>query len=373
MATIQKRGPYQWRAMIRRKGYPTQSRTFEIKADAEAWARSIENEMDRGVFVSRAEAESTTVTECLEHYLKEVTPRKKGARQEAMKARNILRHPISELYMANVHGSDVAKYRDDRLAQGKAPSTVLKEMALISHLFSVAQREWGMESLRNPVKLVDKPRVNNQRDRRLLPGEEDRLLAACAPQSCNANIWLRPLVVLALETAMRKGELLALRWKDIDFDNRRLKCKNKDPKGKILFRHTPLSARAVETLQELPRSVNGRVFQTTENAIKLAFPRACKRACEHVHEHASGKKKPCDCPGIEGLRFHDLRHEATSRFVESGLFSDIQVASITGHKTLQMLKRYTHLRHADLAELLDKAGQRRQEMRSADQAAKGTL
>lgn len=365
MATIQKRGPYQWRVMVRRKGHPTQSRTFEIKADAEAWARAIENEMDRGMFVSRAEAESTTLAECLERYLKEVTPRKKSARQEAMKARNLLRHPISSLYMANVHGSDIAKYRDERLALGKAPSTVLKEMALISHLFSVAQREWGMESLRNPVSLVSKPRVSNQRDRRLLPGEEERLLAACAPQFHNANIWLKPLVVLALETAMRKGELLALRWRDIDFNKRMLKCRNKDPKGNTLFRHVPLSTRAIETLNALPRSVDGRVFQTSENAIKLAFPRACKRACEHVHEHASGKQKPCDCPGIEGLRFHDLRHEATSRFVESGLFTDLQVASITGHKTLQMLKRYTHLRNADLADLLDEAGRRRREKQGA--------
>jgi len=140
-----------------------------------------------------------------------------------------------------------------------------------------------------------------------------------------------------------------------------VKCRNKDPKGKTLFRYVPLSARAIETLRDLPRSVNGRVFQTSENAIKLAFPRACRRACEHVHEHASGKQKPCDCPGIEGLRFHDLRHEATSRFVQPGLFTDLQVASITGYKTLQMLKRYTHLRNADLADLLDKAGQRRQE------------
>jgi len=209
--------------------------------------------------------------------------------------------------------------------------------------------------------MASKPRVNNQRVRRLLPGEEGRLLAACAPQFHNANVWLKPLVVLALETAMRKGELLALRWEGIDFGKRMLKCGNKDPKGKTLFRHVPLSSRANEILDELPRSVNGRVFQTSENAIKLAFPRACRRACEHVHEYAPGKKKPCDCPGIEGLRFHDLRHEATSRFVESGLFTDLQVASITGHKTLQMLKRYTHLRNADLADLLDKAGQQRQE------------
>jgi len=155
---------------------------------------------------------------------------------------------------------------------------------------------------------------------------------------------------------MRKGELLDLRWKNIDFEKRQLKCKNKDPKGEILVRYVPISTRAIETMKALPRSMNGRVFQTTENAIKLAFPRACKRACEHANVHAPGKKKNCNCKGIEGLRFHDLRHEATSRFIESGLFTDVQVASITGHK---MLKRYSHMRPSDLADLLDKAAHKR--------------
>jgi len=359
MATIIRRGAYQWQAKIRRKGFAPLSKTFAIKADAEAWARSVEHEMDRGLYISRTEAEHTTLTECLHRYLKEVTPKKKGARQEEMKARVILRHQIALLHMANIRGGDIAKYRDDRLAEGKSPSTIQKELALLSHLFNTARREWNMESLVNPVQFVSRPKVNNQRDRRLQSDEEELLLAACSSQFHNSNPWLKPLIVMALETAMRKGELLDLKWKDIDFEKRQLKCKNKDPKGETLIRYVPLSTRAIKTLNELPRSVDGRVFQTTENAIKLAFPRACKRACEHVHEHASGKKKRCKCKGIEGLRFHDLRHEAVSRLVESGIFSDVQVASITGHKTLQMLKRYAHMRPSDLADKLDAVAAKR--------------
>ncbi len=359
MATIIRRGPHQWQAKIRRKGFEPLSKTFSVKADAEAWARSVEHEMDRGQFVSRVEAESTTLAECLKRYEKEVTPRKKGARQEMMKIRVILRHRIASLYMANVRGSDIAGYRDDRLAEGKAPSTVQKELALLSHLFNTARREWNMESLRNPVELISKPKVSNQRERRLLPGEEELLLAACSCDFHNANPWLKPMIVMALETAMRKGELLGLTWRDINFKRSQLKCKNKDPKAKTLIRYVPLSDRAVKTLQELPRSVNGRLFMTTSDAIKSAFPRACERACEHVHEHMSGKKKKCRCKGIEGLRFHDLRHEATSRFIESGLFTDVEVASITGHKTLQMLKRYAHMRPSDLAKRLNQAAELR--------------
>jgi len=352
MASISKRGPYQWQAKIRRKGYPVQSKTFEMKFQAEAWARQIESDMDKGNFIARTEAENTTLSECLERYIREVSVLKKGGKQEAMKARNIFRHPISKLHMANVRSSDIATYRDVRLAEGKAPSTVQKELALLSHMFNVARREWGMESLNNPVQLVSKPKVNNQRDRRLVDDEEKRLLDACSAQFHNSNPWIKPLVILALETAMRKGELLGLMWNDIDFARKILRSKNKDPKGNDLRRYVPLSSRAISTLRELPRSVNGQVFQTSSNAVKLAFPRACKRACEHVFEHTAGKKKKCHCPGIEGLRFHDLRHEATSRLFEKGL-NPMQVASITGHKTLQMLKRYTHLRAEDLVKLLN--------------------
>jgi len=356
---VENRGPYQWRARIRRKGFPPQSKTFETKYEAEAWERMVLSEMDRGVFRSRAEAESTTVKECMERYLREVTPHKKGAYQEEMKSRHILRHNIASLFMANVRGQDIAEYRDDRLALGKAPSTVKKELALLSHMFNVARQEWGMESISNPVQLVRKPRVENARDRRLRPGEEELLLEACSPRFSNSNIWLKPLVELALETAMRQGELLDLKWENVDLAKRKAKCKNKDPQGKVLTRHVPLSLRAIEILKGLPRSVNGRVFQTTANAIKLAFPRACKRACEHVHEMKPGKKKACNCDGIVGLRFHDLRHEATSRMVESGLLSDTRVAAITGHKSLLMLRRYTHLRNDDLANLLDRAKEKR--------------
>jgi len=351
MATIQKRGSHQWRAMIRRKGHPNQSRTFDLKSDALIWARSIENKMDRGVFLSRDEVESTTLGECLKRYVREVSSQKLGAEQEAMKAKVIHHHSISDMYIGVVNGSDIAKYRDDRLRQGKAPSTVVKEMALLSHMFNVARREWGMEALSNPVQQVSKPRVSNKRDRRLSGEEEKRLMAACSLGFHNANPWLRPLIILAIETAMRKGELLALRWTDVKFDQNKVISKNKDPKGVNLLREVPLSPRAIVVLKNIPTSLNGMVFPTSDNAIKLAFNRACGRACEHVFDHKPGTLKACQCTGILNFRFHDLRHEATSRFFEKGL-NPMQVAAITGHKTLQMLKRYTHLKAEDLAKLL---------------------
>jgi integrase len=202
-----------------------------------------------------------------------------------------------------------------------------------------------MTSLANPVELVRKPKLPQGRDRRLIGDEEERLLRECAKAQ---NPWLLPVVRFAIETAMRAGEILqtkgttdketgerpmqttGLLWKHVDLTKRTAHL----PETKNgSARTVPLSSVAVEVLRGLPRSMDGRVFGTTYEAIHLSFVRACKRA------------------GIKDLRFHDLRHEATSRLFEKGL-NPMQVAAITGHKTLQMLKRYTHLRAEDLAKML---------------------
>ncbi|GAB1393625.1 hypothetical protein MASR1M60_17890 [Rhodocyclaceae bacterium] len=175
MAGFEQRANGWWQTRVRRKGYPIQSRTFERKSEAEAWARSVESEMDRGVFVSRAEAESTTLKEALERYEREVTPRKKGADQEKYRIRALLAMPIASRTLAGIRGAEAAKLRDDELARGLAASSVMKTLALLSHLFETARKEWGIE-VDNPVKKISKPKVDNARERRL-SDEEMRLLA----------------------------------------------------------------------------------------------------------------------------------------------------------------------------------------------------
>ena len=323
MASINKRGPYQWQAKIRRKGYQTQSRTFETEEDAKKWARMIESEMDRGVFVCQAEAESTTLKEALERYKREITPGKKGAKQEQSRINVLSRSSLAPRFLASIRGTDVAKYRDERLLS-RSPITVNNELILFSHLYTVARKEWGMEGLRNPVSDIRKPKQPAGRDRRLEPGEEQKLLKA-APQN------LRPMIVIALETSMRLGELVKLRWACVNLARRTVHLavtKNDSA------RSVPLSSRAVEELRTLPRRLDGRVFGYSANY-----------SASHAFSKLVRKLK------IEDLRFHDLRHEATSRLFEKGL-NPMEVASITGHKTLQMLKRYTHLRAEDLAQKL---------------------
>ena len=200
MATFRKRGVYQWQAQVRKKGQPLQTKTFETRALAEQWARAIEVEMDKGVFISRAEAESTTLKELLERYLEEITPLKKGAASETNRLRALMRLPMARRYVAGIRGMDIARFRDERL-QKVTPSTVKRDLVLLGHVFEVARKEWGLYC-HNPVRDIKLPTDNKPRNRRLHEGEETRLLEACRQAR---NPWLLPIVQLALETAMRQG------------------------------------------------------------------------------------------------------------------------------------------------------------------------
>lgn len=326
MATLEKRGDY-WRVKIRRKGYPIQTRSFDTKAQAERWTRDIENEMDKGVFVDRTESEKNTLRDVLSRYHDEITPLKRGASAEAPRLRAMMRRPIAELKIAALSSTHIATYRDGRL-KNVAGATVNKELNLIAHALETARREWGIHIPENPVRLVRRPQGAKPRDRRLVSDEEQRLFEACGDAR---NPFLLPVVKLAIETAMRQSEIISLQWQHIDLNKRTAylpETKNGESRG------VPLSSIAVATLQALSTSINDKVFSgVTAEAIKRAFIRACERA------------------EIENFHFHDLRHEATSRLFEKSL-NPLEVASITGHKTLQMLKRYTHLRAEDLAKKL---------------------
>ena len=161
MASFRKRGPYPWQAQVRKKGQPLQTRTFEPRALAEQRARAIEVEMDKGLFVSRAEAESTTLKELLEHYLAEVTPQKKSAAAETNRLRALMRLPLARRYVAGIRGMDIACLRDERLRK-VTPSTVKRDLVLLGHVFEVARKEWGVY-VHNPVRDIKLPSENRPR------------------------------------------------------------------------------------------------------------------------------------------------------------------------------------------------------------------
>ena len=215
MASIYKRGPYQWQALIRRKGFETQAKVFNTKAEAESWANVTESEMVRGVFVSRKEAERTTLSEALDRYLQEVSSKKKGVYQESRRIENLKKHKLGKRFLASIQGKDIVEYRDERL-KNVSQASVRLELALLSHLFNTAIREWGMNGILNPVAQIRLPKKATCRDRRLFPGEEEMILSACDEYGGDLPFVVR----LALVTGMRRGELASLTWDNINFKKR---------------------------------------------------------------------------------------------------------------------------------------------------------
>lgn len=330
MATINERlnrdgGRIGWQATVRRRGYPSASKTFPTQKDAEDWAKVVESEMIRSVFVDRSKAERTTLKEAIEDYIADEAPRHKGGEAEILRLKRLVRDEPKLVAhgLAKLKSRHFELYRDARLAV-VTPGTVKRELGLLHTVIEYVRRDCGL--LENPVSDVDRPTVKDARDVRF-DGDLDeagRLVEACEQAR---NPWLLPAVLLALETAMRRGELLSLRWENVDLA-RRTAFLPDTKTGKA--RAVPLSSLALAVLDGLEKSEDGRVIGTTAEGLKQAFERARSRA------------------KMEHFNFHDLRHEATSRLFERG-WNVIEVASVTGHEDLQMLKRYTKLRASDLA------------------------
>ncbi len=331
-----------WEASIEKKGFPRISRTFDTKGEAETWAATVESEIGRGVFVSRKESENTTLSEALDRYISEILPHKKQLRRETNRAIALKRWPISKRSLAQIQGKDIAAFRDERVKSGGSANTVRLDLALLSHLFTIAVKEWGMAGLVNPVMQIRKPKLPQGRDRRLLPGELDRICSA------SDSPVLADLVRFAVETGMRRGELSGMTWETVDIKKRTVTLtETKNGEKRIV----PLSTEAVRILSGLARRIDGEVWGMEPDSITQAFNRAVSRARSAFENECEKRGENPDLSFLVNLTFHDLRHEATSRFFEKGL-NPMQVAAITGHKTLQMLKRYTHLKAEDLALLL---------------------
>ena len=327
MAVIEKRSGrfgVRWRVRIRKPNLPTITRTFGYKADAETWARQTERSLESGTYNTNPNHE--TLGDLIIRYADTVSVTKKGTEPERIRLMKIARHTVGKLPIAQLKSLHFAQYRDQRLKE-VSPSTVKKELNLLSHVIDTARKEWNYYIPHNPISGVRRPKENRARDRRLSHRETLLLLDSCRLSS---NPWLSPLVIFAIETGMRRGELLGLRWENINLQKRT--CHLSMTKNGS-SRNIPLSSHALETLNDLPRNLSGVVFPVSPIALRGLWRRACKRVC------------------IEDFRFHDLRHEATSRLFEKGL-NVMEVASITGHKDLRMLQRYTHLRAEDLVEKL---------------------
>lgn len=328
MATFRNRSG-KWQARVQRIGYRTITKSFSTKQDAEKWARQTEIELDKNTYCNTSLAEKTTFKELIERYIQEVTPTMRSSKEDMIRLKAIARKPISQTNMLALTPLKIATYRDERLKEVSS-GTVIRELCYFSSIINHGRREWGI-NIQNPVSLVRKPAQPKGRSRILYDAEKQRILETFELARKNHfSIWMPHIIEFALETAMRLGEITGLLWENVDLSKRVAylpMTKNGDE------RYVPLSSRAIQILDKLPRSIDGRVFPVKQSTVSVMFTRRAKEA------------------GVKDIRFHDLRHTAITNLAGK-LNNLLELSAVSGHKTLSMLKRYTHLKAEDLAKKL---------------------
>ncbi|WP_085441695.1 tyrosine-type recombinase/integrase [Magnetofaba australis] len=264
MASISKRtGKY--RVLIRRKGQPPLSQTFLKRTDAEAWARKIESELERGLFLDISSAKTTPFSQVAERYTQEILPSKKSGSVQAYRLQHFVRY-FSNRTLDQITPHLVTRYREARL-EVVSKQSVRDELSILRRIFKLAMSEWGITLPKgNPVEQVRLPEPSKGRDRRLEPGELEALID-CLPKRGP----VREIVLLAVETAMRREEITKMDWRDIDWKKRTLHI----PETKTAIPRTiPLSSTAIEILkhrQEKSPAIAGRIFTIQPGGVSHAF------------------------------------------------------------------------------------------------------
>ena len=318
-----------WQAVIRRKGIKTITKSFISKAECSKWARNVERELDRGNVIDFSEAQRVTLGEILQRFIREEKHKKiKSWRMYEFRIGILLKDTISDTNLLRLSSKHLSEFKD-RKRKEVGPSTWNKYLSLISVVIDTAMKDWGIYLPNNPVRNAEREKEAIPRNRTLVGDEYQRLMEAC---SLSGNTYLQCLVQFSIETAMRKGEVLASRYEDINFANQTLTIpvtKNGEP------RTIPLSGKAISILQSMPRRLDGKIFPITPDSLKFWWNQALRRA------------------KITDFRYHDLRRYACSMLFERGL-SVPEVQLISGHKDPRvLLNTYTKL---DPAKLVKKLG-----------------
>ena len=315
MGCVRKRGK-SWNAQVRVSGWRSFTKSFSKKSDAISWINELEHKLRTAPLPDVIIDTKVTLGELLLKYAEEISPTHKGCVPETCRLKSIARKWIGELDVRYLTKQHFIQYRDDRLKVVKGGS-VGSELALMKRVLYTAVKKRGYGIPYNPIKDIEFPKGSNARTRRLISDEKERLLAAASSQR---NIYITSIIEFAIETGMRRSEILGLKWCDVDLNigfASLYDTKNGED------RRVPLTRRCIEVLHTVPQT-DEQVFPISATCLRLAWNRARKKA------------------GITDLRFHDLRHEAVSRFFEMGM-SVPEVALISGHKDVRQLFRYTHL------------------------------
>ena len=322
MATVRKTPNGTWQVIIRRKGLPQKSKTFKKKADADRYGRNTEAAIEQGVFVDRSRASIITCSELLAQYVNDVVQYKPCYAVDRYLIKPLIAS-LGSYTLDTLTPQVLSQYRDERL-RTLTGSSVKRELGFIQRAINYAIKDLGIRLAEgNPISLIRMPKENPPREKIPSDTELDMILGTVSPN-------MIPLIEFAIETCMRRSELLRVKWADVDFDRRVLLIPiSKNGRS----RRIPLTTKAVCILKGLNESDAGP-FQFHPDSVSTAFSRACKRV------------------QVDGIVFHSLRHLGITRLFNRGL-SIMEVSSISGHLDVRMLRRYTHIQPEDL---LDKVG-----------------
>ncbi|MEA3273910.1 MAG: site-specific integrase [Pseudomonadota bacterium] len=346
MATITKRidkqGNTHYQAKVRLKGYPQQTATFSRLTDARRWATQTEAAIRERRHFKTVEAQKHTLDDLVDRYIRDILPSKPRSQAKQTAQLRWWANELGTYTLADVTPALIAECRDKLARQPtrRGPTTnsatIVRYLAALSHAFTVAVKEWGWVE-DNPVLKVTKPKESRGRVRFLSDDERKRLLTACRE---SPSPWIYPVVILALSTGMRSSEIMGLTWERVDLNQGRIlleETKNGER------RSVPLAGHALDLLRnhaKVRRLDTSLLWPSHRNPSK---PIDLRRPWVNALEAA----------GIEDFRFHDLRHSAASYMLMNGA-TIAELAEVLGHKTLQMVKRYSHLSEAHAKGLVER-------------------
>lgn len=330
-----KDGTVSYRARVRIKGHPVLIQSFASKTLAMKWKRDTESAIERGSFAYEKPGSKHTLSELSDRYIERVLPTK------PKNARNVRQHllwwkqELGSYLLSDIKPNLISQKRDDLLSnptcknKPRSPTTVVRYLASLSHAFSVAVRDWEWMQ-ENPILKISKPKISNERIRFLSDEERTRLIKACKESESKG---LYPVVILALSTGMRRGEILNLRWSDVDLD-----------RGAILLQTTKNGERRFIPLVGIALDLL-RSRYANQSATFLVFP--APHSPSKPIDIRSAWETALKKADISNFRFHDLRHTAAS-YLAMNQASLLEIGTLLGHKTVQMTKRYAHLSNAHI-------------------------